>query len=262
MQHKISYILLVVLLWSCATQDLFKNKNASPIPIKKLVKNIKQQTNEFDYLKAKVKVKPDFQDQITTNLNALLVVQNNKKVWANVSKFGISGARALVQPNRFQIYLKLEKKYIDGDFSYLNQLLKVDFINYTNFQNLLLGKSFTDFKAADYILNIKNNQYHLTHQQNKAILANPAKTDYTQEYWFNGNLTLAKAKIYYPQKNISLTIEYQNYTQQNNTILPKNVKILIKDKKEKKIDLEYSNFEFQKSPTPYKVPEGYTKKEF
>ena len=63
----------------------------------------------------------------------------------NLGKFLIpfmSQARANITPAGIKAYEKINKTYIDSNFDYINNLLKVNFIDYSALQNLLLGKTF------------------------------------------------------------------------------------------------------------------------
>jgi hypothetical protein len=60
---------------------------------------------------------------------------------------------------------------------------------------------------------------------------------------------------------MEVDIEYANWTKAGEEEFPKNVKIIIKDKKTRQVDLEYNSFTFQETNTPFSIPSGYTKKE-
>ena len=49
----------------------------------------------------------------------------------------MSQARANITPAGIKAYEKINKTYIDSNFDYINNLLKVNFIDYSALQNLL-----------------------------------------------------------------------------------------------------------------------------
>ncbi len=81
------------------------------------------------------------------DVNATIAVENGQNRWVNATKFGFTGARALITPDGFSAFEKLGGTYYEGDFSIANKLLKVDFIDYQKLQNLMLGKVFVDLNA-------------------------------------------------------------------------------------------------------------------
>ena len=58
-----------------------------------------------------------------------------------------------------------------------------------------------------------------------------------------------------------LEINYSDWISANNENFPKNVKIIIKNKKTDQILIENTTFDFSRMDTPYSVPSNYTKKE-
>ena len=62
----------------------------------------------------------------------------------------MSQARANITPAGIKAYEKINKTYIDSNFDYINNLLKVNFIDYSALQNLLLGKTFIPVNEKDY----------------------------------------------------------------------------------------------------------------
>ena len=60
---------------------------------------------------------------------------------------------------------------------------------------------------------------------------------------------------------MEVDIEYANWTKVGEEEFPKNVKIIIKDKKTRQVDLEYNSFTYQETNTPFSIPSGYKKKD-
>src|SRR5690606_14497445 len=150
-----------------------------------------------------------------------------------------------------------DRTYIDGDFTYFNHLLKVDFIDYQTLQNLLLGRIFTEMKPTDFQSEIIDNQYVLNYKQNENLAKNPKKGSYIQTYVFGNDYLLRKAVIKDPNSKMELEIEYSGWLKVGVQSFPKNVKVLVKDKKTQKVELEYNNFTFEQSETPFEIPSGY-----
>ena len=58
--------------------------------------------------------------------------------------------------------------YIDSNFDYINNLLKVNFIDYSALQNLLLGKTFIPVNEKDYTFLQNENGYLLNSAKTKS----------------------------------------------------------------------------------------------
>lgn len=252
----IAVIVCSLLLFSCKTANVVSGGDADDIKTASLIKNTLAQKPSFTHLTINSKINADI-DDVSTSLNVKIYVQNGKKIWVNVSKFGINGARAIITPEGFKAYEKLDKTYIDGDFSYFNRLLKVDFIDYDKLQNLLLGRIFVDLKPADFNSEIIDNQYILTYAENAQLLQNPKEGKYIQTYKIGSDFYLREAFLKDPKSKMELLITYENWIKSGSEVFPKNVKIIVKDKKTQKVELEYNNFTFEQIDTPFEIPSGY-----
>ncbi len=230
--------------------------SAEEMKTSSIVKSALAQKPQFVHLTINSKINADI-DGNSVGLNGKIYVQNGKKIWVNVSKFGVNGARALITPDGFKAYEKLDRTYIDGDFSYFNNLLKVDFIDYDKLQNLLLGQIFIDMKAGEFNSEIVQNEYVLSYKDNEKIQRNPQEGKYIQIYTLDSNFRLKNANLKDPKTQMELEISYDSWQKVGTQFFPKTVKVLVKDKKTQKVELEYNNFTFEESQTPFEIPSGY-----
>lgn len=253
---KLMAIFMVGMLASCSTQKGTAGGNAEDMKTAGIVKNALAQKPQFVHLTINSKINADI-DDTSVGLNGKIYIQNGKKIWVNVSKFGINAARALITPEGFKAYEKLDRTYIDGDFSYFNNLLKVDFIDYEKLQNLLLGRIFIDMKSNEFQSEINQGDYVLNFKDNEEILQNPKEGKYVQTYTLDSEFRLKHAYLKDPKSQMELDITYSNWQKVGTQFFPKNVKVLVKDKKTQKVDMEYNNFTFEESQTPFEIPSGY-----
>ena len=251
------WIIIALLgLASCSTQKGAASGTAEEFKTAGIIKNALAQKPQFVHLTISSKINADI-DDTSVGLNGKIYIRDGKKIWVNVSKFGINAARALITPDGFKAYEKLEKTYIDGDFSYFNNLLKVDFIDYQKLQNLLLGRIFVDMKPNDFRSEVVQNDYVLQYKDNEEILQNPKEGKYVQTYTLDADFRLKKAYLKDPKTKMELDITYSNWQKVGTQFFPRNVKVLVKDKKTQKVELEYNNFTFEESQTPFEIPSGY-----
>lgn len=261
MIKKLTYIFcLGILATACNTQKVAKVEKDNKTEVVSASAKIIQQT---------LSKKSSFKDVIVRgkastdlgNVNATISIKNGQKISVNLSKLGYVGASALITPEGFAAYEKLGKTYYEGDFSIANKLLKVDFIDYQKLQNLMLGKVFVDLNPTDYTASFANNQYTITYNKNQAIVASPTEGEYIQTYIFDNGFRLIEAHLKDPKRKMEVDLIYNNWVKAGAEEFPKNVKIIIKDKKTRQVELEYNSFTFQETNTPFSIPDGYKKKD-
>ena len=261
MIKKLTYIFCLGLITTaCNTQKVAKvdqnNTSEAVSASAKIIQQTLAKKSSFKDLTIKANVNADL-----GSANATIAVKNGQKIWVNATKFGFSGARALITPNGFSAFEKIGGTYYEGDFSLANKLLKVDFIDYQKLQNLLLGKVFVDLTSKDYTASFANNQYTVVYNKNQEITSSPKEGEYIQTYVFDNGFRLKEAHLKDLKRKMEVDLAYDNWVTAGNEEFPKNVKIIIKEKKTRQIDLEYNSFTFQETNTPFSIPDGYKKKE-
>lgn len=259
---KIALILgLAFAVTSCTSSKVINDKEAPVVSEStKIINQTLAKQSKFNHLTIQAKVAADL-EEISGDVKATIYVNNGSKIWVNATKFGFTGARALITPEGFSAYEKIGGTYYEGDFSLANKLLKVDFIDYQKLQNLMLGKVFVDFNSTDYTASLDQNQYIVTYNKNTQIQTSPQAGEYIQTYVFDNGFRLKEAHLKDPKRKMEVDIEYANWTKVGEEEFPKNVKIIIKDKKTRQVDLEYNSFTYQETNTPFSIPSGYKKKD-
>ncbi|MBS7334157.1 MAG: DUF4292 domain-containing protein [Weeksellaceae bacterium] len=259
---KLALILgLAFAVTSCTSSKVVNNSEAPLVSEStKIINQTLAKKSNFDHLTIQAKVVADL-EEISGDVKATIYVNNGSKIWVNATKFGFTGARALITPDGFSAYEKVGGTYYEGDFSLANKLLKVDFIDYQKLQNLMLGKVFVDLNPTEYTATLDQNQYIVAYNKNSLIQSSPQAGEYIQTYVFDNGFRLKEAHLKDPKRKMEVEIAYANWMKVGEEEFPKNVKIIIKDKKTRQVDLEYNSFTYQETNTPFSVPSGYKKKE-
>ncbi len=254
------YVLVTTLtLLSCGAQ---KNTATpvdtnSPVENKDFFTTIKKKS-DFTQVKINSKIDAETESYVPT-IDATIYIENGSKIWMNMSAMFINVARGIATQDGIKAYEKWNKTYIESDFSYLNNLLNVNFINYEALQNLLVGKAFLPISETDYVLT-KNAQGHTIKTKNKQKVTVNGKTaeyDVTMDY--NPSLDLNRVYLSDNAQN-QLEVLYTDWLQVENQRFPKNVKIIIKGQKNGQILIENTKFDFSKMEVPFSIPDNYTKK--
>ncbi|WP_312422163.1 DUF4292 domain-containing protein [Epilithonimonas sp.] len=262
-----SYFLIIfsaLLVTSCSVK-----KNVTPeqpISTTKPIENNNQffstigKKSNFDAVKISSKIDAKTGSFIPT-LDAVIYIENGQKIWMNLTAVILQAARGMATPDGVKGYYKLDKTYIDSDFSYLNKLLNVNFIDYNALQNLLLGKTFLPVSENNYKLTKNAQGFNLSSKETQKITENGKTTAYNISLDYDNDLNLSHVLLLNPQNNDQLEISYYNREILNNESFPKNVKIIIKAKKTDEILIENTKFDFSRMETPYSVPANYKKTE-
>lgn len=255
-------LLFAATLLSCAVKnpaDLPTDVNA-PITSNTAFFNKIKATPDFDQLKINSKVNVESGKFIPT-LDATIYIENGQKVWTNLIAVILNVARGVATPNGIQGYEKWNKTYIESDFSYLNNLLRVDFIDFNAFQNLLLGKTFIPVNEKDFVLSKNAQGFRLTSAKNLKFGEGTKVSEYAVTLDYSTDLDLMRVSLEDKKTNEDLEVSYYNWLTFEKMKLPQNVKIMIKGPKPSQIFLENTRFDSSKMETPYSVPNNYTKTE-
>lgn len=193
-------------------------------------------------------------------LNATIYIENQRKTWMNISAMFLNVGRGIATPDGIKGYEKWDKSYIDSDFTYLNRLLNVNFINYQAFQNLLVGKVFIPINEKDFVLTKNAQGFALTSSKNQKVVVDGKTSEYQIAMNFSENFDLKKVVLQDANSADNLQVEYGNWAAFGDERFPQNVKIIIKGQKTDQILIENTKFEFTAMDTPYSVPSNYTKR--
>lgn len=213
---------------------------------------------KFEHVKINSKITAS--DLRVSPLDAVIYIENDKKIWSNITFLIIPAARAIISPEGIKAMDKYNKNYIDSDFDYLNNLLNVNFIDYKTLEKLLMGRTFMHVTNGNSKI-VKNSQgYQLTSIANQKIVTNEVTREYKVEMQYTDDFNLNWVKLQDVKSNDAIEIVYENWeTFPNEVKLPKNVKIIIKGSKTSQILIENTKFDFSRMETPYSVPANYKK---
>lgn len=260
MNKYIVLILISLALSSCKTKT-----TATPDASVKVAGNaafFNTITKKSDFRQVKMNSRVDVQTgSFIPTLDATIYIENGQKVWMNMVAIFLNVGRGIATPSGIQGYEKWNKTYIESDFSYLNRMLNVNFIDFNSLQNLLIGKTFIPVNEQDFTLTQNAQGSLLTSTKNLKFANGGSVSEYAVSMQYSPQLDLTTVVLHNAKSQERLEVSYSNWVTFENMRLPKNVKINIKGAKESQILLENTKFESSKMDTPYSVPNNYTKTE-
>lgn len=247
---------------SCKTKTAVDNPISTNAPIASnaaFFNTITEKTN-FQQLKINSRITAET-GKFIPPLDAKIYIEKDKKVWINMIAIFLNVGRGLATPDGIKGYEKWNKTYIESDFSYLNGLLNVNFIDYGAFQNLLLGKTFIPVNAKDFKLTKNAQGYLLTSIKDLRFQTNGTSHEYSASLSYSNEMDLENVSLKKINASDELQVSYANWENFENIKLPRTVKIVIKGSKDSQILLENTKFESSKMDAPYSVPNNYKKTE-
>ncbi|MXV37138.1 DUF4292 domain-containing protein [Flavobacteriaceae bacterium Ap0902] len=253
-------IIAVLLLQSCGTANKTAKTQTEVVEDQGLLTfrdNYVNALPTFNYLQIKSRINADIKGK-SHSATLRLYFEKDSMIWANASMLGITGARAKITPDQVEAYEVIDRTFIRDNFDYINQKLKVDFIDFQKFQQLLLGQLFLIEPWSAYRLETtKDNHYALIYKENDALRNKPQDQKYIHTFYLDGDYRLNKVDVLDSKSNTHITIDYTNWQLIGDKQIPGAVKILVKGKDTDIITLDYNNFEFSQMNPPFRIPENY-----
>lgn len=253
----LKYILLfTMILTSCKTtknminaKAIAKEMSARKVARKHIAANFDRETVD-----AKLKVNFD-NEKTNQSLSVSMKIKKDELIWLKGTKF-ITIFKAEITPTSVRYYSSVFKNYFEGDFSMIEQLLGVK-INFEQLQNLFLGQSLLNVKEENQKVNIINNNYVLSPEEQTELFdifftINPAHFKLNQQSIINAD------------KNLRLNIDYPSYNLIDNEIFPSQINITAKNsKRTTNIDLIYKTVVFDTEvEMSFNIPNGYKQLKF
>ncbi|MFN7676770.1 DUF4292 domain-containing protein [Flavobacterium sp.] len=251
-----SYLLVFVLLLSCKSKAVLVDTNTTKddsanekiMSSKKIIQNHYDNKNEFStlYIRSSAKYKDDNQSQ---NVSAEIKIKKDEKILVSIRFLGITMAKALITPSQVKYYEKINGTYFEGDYQSLSQWLGTD-LDFIKIQNMLLGEPIDDMTKANYTTVSIDKFYKLNNIENNTEKSFSFETE---------KYLLKKQQIVQAEKQRMFEVNYSNFQEYTNSILPSNLFINAVQKKGKTvISIDYNSITLNEDLSfPYSVPNGY-----
>ena len=210
---KIFILLLLFFLAGCSTKKkIVSDRPINDLEISEIIKNSKKSELKFQNLRNRVKV--EFNDGRSTQTVSLsLRALNQEIIWISASMI-VPIAKILLSNERIIFYEKFQKTYINQEIDIIMNALGIK-SPVKSFQNLLLGKSIFDINRGSWE-RVENPNYYVLKSSKgiqTSLFINP-KT-----------FLLDQQRIFIPMLSSLITIDYSNYKNIEDKIVPNNVLI-------------------------------------
>lgn len=250
---KLLFLLAMSVLASCGGAKKATKKAATEdIATARLIEN--HYANSFDFTTLVARTRVRYEDKksrqtVTVNIR----IEKDKKIWMSASILGITGAKALITPDKVSFYEKINGQYFEGDFSFLSQYFGVQ-MDFKQLQRLLVGETVYNLREGNYRVDQVEGLYKMTPKKQMALLN-------LFFYMEPRDFLIKKQQVTQPKDNLSLTINYEEYQRVNEKPFPKNIGIqVVENTDQTLIEIEYRSVEVDVPVRfPFSIPSGYKK---
>ena len=225
---------------------------------KKLLDSIKEYELDIQWLKARGNALIAINNEAPQELDVNIRSKADSLIWINVSKFKKRIFRVEFKKDSVKMVIEYpEKLFFKGSITNLENDLNLS-IPYALIEDLLIGRSYLEHLEDKFILQVKNNEYHLlSHRKRKTKRITNNKTkksaDYIYQSWIDPfTYKCKRINIIFPSSNSEINITYKNWEKINNQYFPMDIELIISN-----LDLAYNlliNYKNIKFDMPQKFP--------
>ena len=257
----IKYVIFSILcltLFSCG-----RNKAVfiASYPVKtteELVQKLDELSNlEWDFLTAKTNVSITNNDQ-TNTFKASLRMKRDSALLVNISFAGIPIVQSVLSNDSLKLLNRKDKCFKFQDRSALEKL--IDFpIQYSQLQDLLIGKPLLFDKSKEHIQIVGNDHYEIKTKRQRS--PNTSNKDILISYFLSTTtLDLKKVELESPEDNMSMEITYTGKHEKiEGLMIPEKIDIVISTPKSKiLVNISYNRPDVSnEKKIALNVPENY-----
>ena len=255
-------IVAIFIIHSCGTKTAeTSHGRIEVISPEKILEKYSSVYTTPNYMSATLNVKVKSKDS-KNSFTAYLRLEQDKKIWINISFLGISFARGVITPDSLRMYERQNKTTFTGDFEYISKLLGTD-LDFYQLQALFLGQPMEAIESKKYKTLVSKDSYLLEYNHNRKLSRKGVNTgDYIKRYWYNPqSFELERQVISLPDRRSTLMVENKEYELvEDKYLLPKNISLQIISTSVTTVEINYKGVKVDKKLTfPFRIPEGYKK---
>ncbi len=245
--------ILLFCISALVLQSCSKHITSSKLP--PTPRNIAIEEIDFEYFHGKARI--NFKDEKKESEQKVTIrIRKDSVIWMDISRVGVSGARALINHDSLTVRSNVDKEYFVFEFKELTQRFKFD-INYRIVQAALLGNLLYDKRPEDKV----------TTDGTYTILEQVIGTTTLKNYINTASTKLERVELKENNTNNSLTIAYSNFQNVGPKVFPFNGVINILYKTSAGIINNTITFEYSKAEVgdrelrfPFNIPRKYERR--
>lgn len=222
-------ICTVIFISSCSTKRDISGLRS--ISTNHLIREVEE--SQFNYEKLQAKLNISYSDnQSKLGLKGQLRIQKDSAIWVSLSlKVGIEIGRILITEDSIKFINRNSKTYISESLNIVKNLVpfepSIRFI-----QDILIGNDSYIKDGKGYKLSSEDNRYKLEFRNNHFA---------ENIYIIPDNFRLSKYEIENTNNKKSIQLEYANFVNINNSLLPTKIIITHNSGNKTSLEIDYSN---------------------
>jgi hypothetical protein len=234
-------------------QSCSKHVTTSKLPPPQ--RNIAIEEIDFEYFHGKARI--NFKDEKKeTEQKVSIRIRKDSVIWMDISRVGLSGARALINQDSITIRSNVDKEYFVFEFKEITKRFNFE-INYRIVQAALLGNLLYDKRPEDKV----------TTDGTYTILEQVIGTTVLKNYINTASTKLERVELKENNTNNSLSIAYSNFQNVGPKVFPFNGVINILYKTSAGVINNTITFEYNKAEVgdrelrfPFNIPRKYERR--
>lgn len=225
--------------------DISKTVSTSESYLKAVKEHYKTNNSAFNTLQINADI--DFSNSsLNESVSADIRIEKDKNILISLKKFGFTGAKIYITPNRVSYYEILNGTHYDGDYEFITRFLGTE-LSFEQVQNLLLGSALFNLSDEPLHTVIDKDVYKLYKET----------SNFNMVYVLDSLARLKQEVINQKNTQDKLVIDYLSYQTKDQILLPSNLLIRVIQNQETNINVNYKKIEINPNISfPYKIPNG------
>ena len=225
-----------------------------------IVREVLMNNFEFDNLKAKIKTKFKSREKQNLILGTFLKIKKDSVIHATISVLGFPAVVALITPDSLKFINKKDKKYFEGDFSYVSQLLNTE-ITFAQLQDLLVGNPIKMDSNYAHTLIQENEEFFIHPLSQTQLNTDENSDDWKVKFWINELFKAGKTIVSSENRETQIEIFQADYNKTEGQLFPNRTKVeVITPKDSISILLNYQRVKINtEMDFDFSIPDNYTK---
>lgn len=244
----ILFCVTALILQSCS-------KHTATTKLPQPQRNIAIEEIDFEYFHGKARI--NYRDEKKESEQKVSIrIRKDSVIWMDISRVGLSGARALINQDSITIRSNVDKEYFVFEFKEISKRFNFE-INYHIVQQALLGNLLYDKRPEDKV----------TTDGSYTILEQVIGTTVLKNYINTASTKLERIELTETNTNNSLNVRYSNFQNVGPKVFPYNGVITINYKTSAGIINNTITFEYSKAEVgdrelrfPFNIPRKYERR--
>lgn len=262
----ISMVFISTLLVQCKAKKPLIEQNSELTHISKskadtIVRKVLKNNFEYTNLKAKINTRFKSREKQNVNFGTFLKMHKDSVIHVTISKV-VPIVIAIITPDSIKFINKIDKKYFEGDFSYVSKLLKTE-ITFNQIQDLLVGNPIQLDSVNNHFLIQENEDFFISSLSKNELEKMESNGDWQLKYWINELFKAGKTLVTNDSTNTRIEIFQADYKKIEGKLFPNRTKTeIITANDSISIHLNYQRVKINTDISyDYSVPSHYKKYE-